>query len=167
MLISVERAEDEPEMLAYSVFLLISAFTMVLSFRRSKEAREMRKRWTTCAQKRRRWGGTESDWQRGDKGRKSRRMQRCRKIRNPVSEQETIKFYCSPKTHKLRVFSHRCTCTLSPDKLREPDIQTWEIKSTGKKRLIGLLRALSLSLRPTGKFSRITMELKFLLSPAT
>lgn len=42
----MERAKDEPEMRDYSMFHLISSFTMGLSFRRSKEVREMGKKRT-------------------------------------------------------------------------------------------------------------------------
>lgn len=42
MLISMERAKDEPEMLDYSTFLLISSFTMGFSF---QEIKGTVKRW--------------------------------------------------------------------------------------------------------------------------
>lgn len=50
MLISVERAKDEPVLLDYSVFSLVSSFTMGLSFRRSKEGKrwEGKKQYNLC-----------------------------------------------------------------------------------------------------------------------
>lgn len=94
VLISVERAKDEPVLLDYSAFSLISFFTMGLSFTRSKERREIeggKKQYNLCTKTGGRQNESENERRKEEsltdrevkRKKKTLRMQCYRKISNP------------------------------------------------------------------------------------